>query len=168
MKGYYFVSSRVRAGNRKDRAMFRRIVLAWVLVSVGGPSARAQVPYPRDLIPTRTALGRVGLEHAWFAAVPLVGTERLLGIDIADNLLFAQTSLTNLYTYDAESGQLLWSASLGKRTNEARESRRIPGWSSSPASRTCSPSTAGRGGPSGRSSSPPSRPARRGPTRTGR
>ena len=98
--------------------MLRRIVLAWVLVSVWGPSARAQVPYPRDLIPTRTALGRVGLERAWFATVPLVGTERLLGIDIADNLLFAQTSSTNLYTYDAESGRLLWSTSLGHRTND--------------------------------------------------
>ena len=50
-----------------------------------------------------------------------MGDERLLGISIADNLLFAQTSLTNLYTYDAESGQLLWSASFGKRMNEARD-----------------------------------------------
>src|SRR4029079_147803 len=121
MKRGHFVSSRARAGNRKDRAMFRRIVLAWVLVSAWGLSARAQVPYPRDLIPTRTALGRVGLEKAWFTAVPLVGEERLLGISIADNLLFAQTSLTNLYTYDAESGQLLWSASFGKRMNRARD-----------------------------------------------
>ncbi len=101
--------------------MFRRIVLACVLVSVWGPSVKAQVPYPRDLIPTRTALGRVGLERAWFATVPLVETERLLGIDISDNLLFAQTSATNLYTYDAESGRLLWSTSLGHRANEARE-----------------------------------------------
>ena len=101
--------------------MFRRIVLAWVLVSVWGPSTRAQVPFPRDLIPTTTALGRVGLERAWFATVPLIGTERLLGIDIADNLLFAQTTSTNLYAYDAESGRLLWSTSLGHRTNEARE-----------------------------------------------
>src|SRR4051812_46375940 len=101
--------------------MFRRIVLAWVLVSVWGLSARAQVPYPRDLIPTRTALGRIGLENAWFTAVPLIETERLLGIDIADNLLFAQTSSSTLYTYDAETGQFLWSTSLGHRTNEARE-----------------------------------------------
>ena len=101
--------------------MFRRIVLAWVLVNLWSPSTRAQVPYPRDLIPTRTALGRVGLERAWFATVPLVETERLLGIDIADNLLFAQTNSTNLYTYDAESGRLLWSTSLGHQTNEARE-----------------------------------------------
>ncbi len=101
--------------------MSRRIILAWILVSLWGPSIRAQVPYPRDLIPTRTALGRVGLERAWFATVPLTETERLLGIDISDNLLFAQTSSTNLYTYDAESGRLLWSTSLGHRTNEARE-----------------------------------------------
>ncbi len=101
--------------------MLRRIVLAWVLVSMGGLSARAQVPYPRDLIPTRTALGRIGLENAWFTAVPLIETERLLGIDIADNLLFAQTSSSTIYTYDAETGQFLWSTSLGHRTNEARE-----------------------------------------------
>ena len=147
--------------------MFRRIVLAWVLVSAWGLSARAQVPYPRDLIPTRTALGRVGLERSLVRGGPARGDGAAAGDRIADNLLFAQTSLTNLYTYDAESGQLLWSASFGKRMNEAREIAANSRMVFVTGLRICTRSTVGRGGPSGGSSSPPSRPARPGPTRTG-
>ena len=110
--------------------MIRRLVSAWVMVGtilVGG-SAKAQRPFPVNLVPTRSALDRLGLERHWFAVVPLVETERLLRISVADKtskpgdrtLLFAQTSYAMLHTLDAETGQLLWSAQLGERTGFAR------------------------------------------------
>jgi outer membrane protein assembly factor BamB len=78
------------------------------------------MPFPHDLLPTRSALARVGLERQWFGVVPLVETERLLKITLAPGLVFAQTDYAMLYTFDAESGRLLWSAQLGERTGFAR------------------------------------------------
>ena len=51
--------------------MSRRMLLGWLVVALGCTSARAQIPISRDLLPTRTALARVGLERHWFAAIPL-------------------------------------------------------------------------------------------------
>src|SRR3954451_5860741 len=96
------------SGLGKDRSMFRRSLAVWVILSiVAGSSARAQMPFPRDLVPGRTALERVGLERQWFAVVPLVETERLIRISRAQDLLFAQTNYARLHTFDAESGRLL-------------------------------------------------------------
>jgi len=74
--------------------MFRRLVPVWVIVCtiVAGASARAQMPFPVDLVPTRTALERLGLERQWFGVVPLTETERLLKISLTEGLLFAQTN----------------------------------------------------------------------------
>ena len=66
--------------------MSRRLLVAWALVPVLGVSARAQVPFHRATIPTRTALGRVGLERQWSVVVPLQpGTERVIRISHAGN-----------------------------------------------------------------------------------
>src|SRR5512135_557505 len=100
--------------------MPRRLALAWLLLSVVGSPTLAQIPIHRDLLPTRTALARVGLERHWMALVPIVGSERLLGISIADGLLFAQTSYGNFFAYDAELGRQLWVAILGRRIGVAR------------------------------------------------
>jgi outer membrane protein assembly factor BamB len=110
--------------------MFRRLVSAWVMVGtimVGG-SAKAQRPFPVDLVPKRSSLDRLGLERHWFGIVPLVETERVLRISVADKtskagdraLLFAQTSYAMVHAFDAETGQLIWSAQLGERTGFAR------------------------------------------------
>jgi outer membrane protein assembly factor BamB len=101
--------------------MFRRSLAVWVLLFiVAGPSARAQMPFPRDLIPGRTTLERLGLERQWFAVVPLVETERLIRISHAQDLLFAQTNYARLHTFSAETGRLLWTADLGERSGFAR------------------------------------------------
>jgi outer membrane protein assembly factor BamB len=102
--------------------MFRRLVPLWVIVStvLGGGSARAQRPFPVDLVPTRTALERLGLERQWFAVIPLVETERLMKITSSGDLMFAQTDYAMLHAFDAESGRLLWSAQLGARSGFAR------------------------------------------------
>src|SRR4051794_282991 len=82
--GSHVLAHRDRAGTRKERAMTRRILLAWSLVPLMGLSAQAQNPYSRTLVPSRTALGRLGLERHWFASVPLqAGTERVLSINLA-------------------------------------------------------------------------------------
>jgi outer membrane protein assembly factor BamB len=109
--------------------MFRQLVSAWVMVGtilVGG-TALAQRPFPVNIIPKRRALDRLGLERQWFGVVPLVETERLLKISVAGkanpddrSLLFAQTSYAMLHAFDAETGQLLWSAQLGERSGFAR------------------------------------------------
>ena len=78
------------------------------------------MPFPRDLVPGRTALERLGLERQWFAVIPLVETERLLRISRTQDLIFAQTSYAELHTLDAETGRLLWTANLGERSGFAR------------------------------------------------
>src|SRR5438105_13021966 len=96
--------------------MFRRCLPVWFLLTlIAGSSARAQMPFPRDLLPARTALERLGLERQWFAVVPLVETERLLRISRTSDRLFAQTSYARVHSIDAESGRLLWTAELGER-----------------------------------------------------
>lgn len=102
--------------------MLRRLVPVWVIVCtiVAGASARGQMPFPVDLVPARAALERLGLERQWFGVVPLTETERLLKISLAGGHLYAQTNNAMLYTYDAESGRLLWSIQLGERTGFAR------------------------------------------------
>jgi outer membrane protein assembly factor BamB len=110
------------SGIRKDGSMFRSLLCLGVILGtlVPGRSANAQRPFPTRLIPTRTALERVGLERHWFGVIPLVETERLLKISLGGDLLFAQTSYAMLHTYDAETGRPLWSAQLGERTGFAR------------------------------------------------
>jgi outer membrane protein assembly factor BamB len=78
------------------------------------------MPFSPRLIPSRSALGRLGLERQWFGIVPLVESERLLKITLDKDRLFAQTSYAMLHTFDAESGRMLWSAQLGERTGFAR------------------------------------------------
>src|SRR4051794_40366412 len=98
---------------RKERAMVRRIAWAWVVTTLAVTTAWAQIPISRDLVPTRDAMARLGLERNWMAVVPIDGTERLLAISMAQDLIFAQTNMANFSTYDAESGRLLWSLHLG-------------------------------------------------------
>jgi outer membrane protein assembly factor BamB len=114
--------SRQVIGNRKDQLMFRRLVPVWVIAGAisAGATARAQMPFPADLLPTRTSLERLGLERQWYAVVPLVESERLIRISMAEGMIFAQTDYAMLHAIDAESGRLLWSAQLGERTGFAR------------------------------------------------
>jgi len=102
--------------------MIRGLLSVWVIAVtiLASGLAKAQEPFPVDLVPRRSALERVGLERQWFGVIPLVETERLLRISLGNGLLFAQTSYAMLHTYDAESGRLLWSAQLGERTGFAR------------------------------------------------
>jgi len=99
--------------------MLRRLSLACMLLVLASGPARAQAPYGQHLLPTRSALARVGLERHWMAAVPLAQTERLLAIGVADTLVFAQTSYGNFYAYDGESGRYLWTTNLGRPTGIA-------------------------------------------------
>jgi outer membrane protein assembly factor BamB len=109
-------------GLREDCLMFRRLVPVWVIVSAIGcsVSARAQSPFPVDLLPTRTSLERLGLERHWYGVVPLVETERVIRISLSGAIVFAQTDYAMVYAFDAESGRLLWSTQLGERTGFAR------------------------------------------------
>jgi outer membrane protein assembly factor BamB len=102
--------------------MFRRLLSFWVFVigTLAGGSARAQMPFPVDLIPTRTALERLGLERQWFGVIPMAESERLKRITMSGDRLFAQTDHAMVHAFDSESGRLLWSASLGERTGFAR------------------------------------------------
>src|SRR3954452_25617370 len=100
--------------------MVPRIALAWVLAVLSATPAWAQIPISRDLVPTRTAMARLGLEQNWMALVPIDGTERLLSISLAEKLLFAQTNLANFYAYDSETGRLLWTAHLGRQSGAAQ------------------------------------------------
>jgi outer membrane protein assembly factor BamB len=101
--------------------MSRRHVLAGVLVALASSSSlRAQIPFPKDLLPTRTALARLGLEQQWMSVVPLFGDERLQAISMAEDLLFAQTNKGYFHAFNAESGQLIWTARLGTQSIEAQ------------------------------------------------
>jgi outer membrane protein assembly factor BamB len=50
------------------------------------------------------------------AVVPSAGTERLLRISRSGDLFFAQTDHGSVHAYDVETGQFLWSSSLGQHT----------------------------------------------------
>ena len=100
--------------------MSRRLLPAWLLVVLAVLPARAQVPFPRDLLPTRTALARLGMERQWMAVVPLYHDERLMSITMAEDMVFAQTNKANFHVIQAETGQLLWSTNLGSQSARAR------------------------------------------------
>jgi outer membrane protein assembly factor BamB len=100
--------------------MSRRFVLAWAVVALIGASSRAQSPFPRDLVPTRSSLARLGLERQWMAVVPLAGDEHLLGLSMANDLIFAQTDKGFFHAFNAESGQHLWASRLGMVTGRVR------------------------------------------------
>jgi outer membrane protein assembly factor BamB len=108
-------------GNRKEGAMSRRIAQVWIFgfLLIWAPAVSAQIPYSQDSIPTRTALGRVGLERHWSGVVPLEGAERLIQVSLSGKLLFAQTSSARLHVYDAESGRHYWTANLGSESVHA-------------------------------------------------
>lgn len=100
--------------------MPRRLILAWAVVALSALPVKAQAPFPRDILPTRTTLGRLGLERQWAAVVPMTGDERLLGVSLADGLIFAQTNKGNFHTFDAETGSLNWSVRLGNVSSRIR------------------------------------------------
>ena len=100
--------------------MARRYALACLVALLATTAARAQIPYSRDMIPTRSAMARLGLEQNWMGFVPIIGTERLLSISIAENMFFAQTDQANFYAYEAESGRELWMANLGRPSGTAQ------------------------------------------------
>ena len=95
--------------------MTRRLMSAWLgLVFLAGV-AQAQIPFSKDLMPSRTSLARLGLERHWFNTIPLGGNaEQVLIVSIDDNLVFAQTNKANFHVFDAESGRLLWTANFGQ------------------------------------------------------
>jgi outer membrane protein assembly factor BamB len=104
--------------------MTRRDLLAMLGMGLAAPTVgRAQLSFTPDLLPSRTALDRVGLERHWAAVVPVSGpAERLLLISLATTKLdaekdrtwiFAQTSHSRLHAYDGETGRYLWGVRLG-------------------------------------------------------
>lgn len=93
---------------------------ALVLLTLAGPSVRAQIPFAHDLIPSRTSLGRLGLERHWTAVVPLHETEHLKRVSRSADLFFAQTDAGGLHVYEVETGKHLWSANLGEHTPYVR------------------------------------------------
>ena len=102
--------------------MSRRVLYAALLLI--GPAATpsaAQVTYGRATLPTRTALGNLRLERAWYTILPLeTGPERILRTSLAGTRLFVQTDQANLHAYDAETGRYLWHAKIGRPTDDAR------------------------------------------------
>lgn len=94
--------------------------LALAIVAIGlaaAPSAPAQLSFTNQILPTRTALSRVGLEKNWYAVVPLGDvTEQILRISVAGGDLFAQTNRGLVHSFDAESGRLKWTHRLGYST----------------------------------------------------
>jgi outer membrane protein assembly factor BamB len=100
--------------------MARRFALAGIIAILAAGTAKAQMLYSRELLPTRTALARLGLEQQWMGYVGLIGAERLLSISVAGNLFFAQTNRANLHVYDAETGRELWMVNMGRRSATAQ------------------------------------------------
>lgn len=101
--------------------MSRRLLLAWVLLTPLAWPASGQTLLPGNTLPTRVALQRLGLDRAWYTSVPLGGgTEQLIEISVAGDTLFAQTNVGMLYAYEAETGRLIWSTSLGRPSGEAQ------------------------------------------------
>lgn len=77
-------------------------------------------PGPCDNPPARTPLARLGLERSWLVYIPIGPGENVMTLSVDEDLLFAQTDHANLYALDAESGQVLWMANLGRPTKQAQ------------------------------------------------
>lgn len=102
--------------------MSRRLLLACLFVAGLSPVAVGQMLNTSRPLPTRAALGRLGLERFWFAAVPMLpGTEQVIHLSMTEDLLFAQTSHAELHAFEAETGRLVWTASLGSETGQAKD-----------------------------------------------
>ncbi len=102
--------------------MLGRSLLSFTLLTslLSALPAQAQVPFPRDLVPTRTALAHAGLERSWMVTVPLTGDERVMLVSMNNDMVFASTNKGNFHAYEAETGRLLWSANIGPQTARAR------------------------------------------------
>lgn len=94
--------------------MSRRIVLALILVALGGSPSWAQRPFPAGLLPSRTSVARLGLERQWYVAVPLTGgDDRVLDFTVDRGVVVVHTSGGYIHTYDAETGRYFWGSSIG-------------------------------------------------------
>lgn len=99
------------------------LTLAGVATAPGGSAAFAQSPvgFSRGILPKRETLSRLGLERAWYAAVPFgSGTERVMAVNMAEDALYVQTNRSNLHAFDAETGKYRWGVGLGMDTLDAR------------------------------------------------
>ncbi len=104
--------------------MSRRVLMALVLVLVaiatGGSTAWAQRPFPTDLLPTQTAVSRLGLERQWYSVVPLAGVDdRVLDFTVDQGVLVVHTSGGHIHTFDSETGRYFWGSSIGHKTARA-------------------------------------------------
>src|SRR5690242_14092925 len=103
-----------RTRDKGQIAMRLRLALALGLVALAAGPAVAQVHFERNLLPTRSALGRLGLERNWYSAIPMgFGNERVLDISVDEGLLFVQTTMGNFHVFDAETGRYQWGTNLG-------------------------------------------------------
>ena len=98
--------------------MIRRLVLLGIASWLSASPSFGQMSFPSNLIPTRTALGRVGLEKNWYAVVPLAqgGGERVVSVSHAGGQVFAQTNYAYFHSFDGETGRLNWTTRLGMAT----------------------------------------------------
>jgi len=99
--------------------MPRRLALICLALTLTAGSARAQVPFGRDAIPSRRALSRINLDMQWTCVAPLGGAEKLIEMSIDAGMLFAQTNFASFHAFDAETGRFLWTAHLGQKTTHA-------------------------------------------------
>lgn len=94
--------------------MSRHLALAGLFLSLCATTAQAQQPFAANLLPTRSATARLGLERQWYAAVPLAAAnDRVISFNVDGGQLFVQTSGGSLHAFDAESGQYQWGISTG-------------------------------------------------------
>ena len=106
--------------------MTRRLAMAWAALGAlaWAAPADAQIIYDTHILPDRLALGRIGLERGWYAAIPLgLGIEKLDHLSLSEDgtLIFAQTTDAILYAVDAETGRLIWSAPLGRPSGRSQD-----------------------------------------------
>ena len=103
--------------------MTRRLLTVWVGLVLGASVTQAQIPFAKDMVPTRAALGRLGLERNWFTVIPLAGgAEQVTEISIDKDMVFAQTNQANFHAFDSESGRLIWSVGVGVHSVDSHPS----------------------------------------------
>ena len=93
---------------------------AALAVGSGFAPVWAEPPFSGSLVPPRTALERVGLERHWSAVVPMELSEKTVQLSFTENQVFAQTNRGRFHAFDAETGGLQWSVTLGPVTSFSR------------------------------------------------
>src|SRR5437870_10463975 len=97
--------------------MIHRRVLPLVVVLFATGLVVAQ-DRSRSLLPTDSAVARYGVARRWCGYAPVDGVrEEVTNVMVVGDQVHLETNASRIHVMQGESGKLLWSAQMGRRTS---------------------------------------------------